>query len=243
MTWLSLLLVAVLALAPLLLLALRRSAGGRERRDAALGLHRAQLLELDRDRDEGRIAPADHATAVLEVQRRLLADAGLSEPPARTSTRLPLLMALAAVPLLAAGLYLIAGHPDLPAAPLDARLEAARGDERTIELLRTKLASLDQDSAVARQGYVLLGNAEQARGNVAAAAAAWRQAVRIRFEPDLAALAAEAQTQADGGRVSAVSLDLYRRALAAAPPGAAWLAVVRQRIADESQPPKGGAAE
>ncbi len=241
MTWLSLLLVAVLALAPLL--ALRRSAGGRGRREAALGLHRAQLLELDRDRDEGRIAFADHATAVLEVQRRLLADADMSEAPARVGTRLPLLMALAGVPLLAAGLYLIAGHPDLPAAPLAARLDSARRDERMLELLRTKVAALDQNSALARQGYVLLGNAEQARGNLPAAAAAWRQAVRIRFEPHLAALAAEAQTQADGGRVSAASLDLYRRALAAAPPGAAWLATVRQRIAGGGQPPTGGAAE
>ena len=68
--------MAAIALAPLAL-SLRRTAAARGRQEAAIALHRAQLAELDRDLADGRIAAAEHANAVLEVQRRLLAAAGV----------------------------------------------------------------------------------------------------------------------------------------------------------------------
>ena len=75
MIWLAIALLAAIALAPLAL-SLRRTAAARGRQEAAIALHRAQLAELDRDLADGRIAAAEHANAVLEVQRRLLAAAG-----------------------------------------------------------------------------------------------------------------------------------------------------------------------
>ena len=216
MIFLALALLAVAALAPLAV-ALRWQGTARGRRDSAMALHRLQLQELDRDLAEGRIAAPEHVTARLEVQRRLLAAAERPDVEAKSASRLPLLAALAVVPLLAAGLYAIDGKPWLPAAPLADRVAAAAVDaaqaDAMIAKLRERLATLDQTSDLARQGYILLGNAENGRDRLPEAAAAWRKAVAIRFDAELAALAAEAQTRVEG-RVSADSADLFRKALA-----------------------------
>ena len=136
--------------------------------------------------------------------------------------------------MLAAGLYMVRGQPGLPAMPLSARMAEAERQgkqaEQLVATLRQKLAGMDQHSETARQGYVLLGNAEDGRGNLAAAAEAWRHAVEIRFEPGLAALAAEAQTQVEGGMVDRDSAELFARALAEAPPDAPWREVVQKRL-------------
>ncbi len=237
MTIAALILLAAVALAPLAL-ALRRLAPGRGRREAALALHRAQLAELERDRAEGRINASEHATALIEVQRRLLAADALpqaaSVPAAR---RAPVIAALVLVPLLGAGLYLVHGRPDLPSAPLAARIRAAHQTDVLLAMLRERLAVPGLDPERARRGYVLLGNAEDSTGHLAQAAAAWREAVRLRFEPDLAALAAEAQTRVDGGKVSANSAALFTRALAEGAKDAPWRGIAEQRLRQVSAKP------
>jgi len=227
---------ALLALAPLAL-SLRRVAAGRTRQESVLELHRAQLVELDRDLAEGRIGTAEHAEADLEVKRRLLAIADDPEPalPSAWGSRGLVVVALVVVPIAGAGLYLIDGHPELPAVPRAERLaqdaRASQDAERMIIMLRQRLATMDQTSDLARQGYVLLGNVEHARGRLAEAAAAWQTAVGIRFDPTLAALAAEAETQVDG-KVSPAAAELFRRALADGPPDAPWRKLVEQRLAE-----------
>jgi hypothetical protein len=100
------------------------------------------------------------------------------------------------------GLYLLGGHPELPAAPLAARL--AHADRERMEAtalvatLRQRLTQLDPKSEMTRQGYELMGNVEVGLGNLAQAAEAWRTALAIRFDPGLAAELAEAQTRLDG---------------------------------------------
>jgi cytochrome c-type biogenesis protein CcmH len=233
MTLLLLALCAAVVLAPLGLV-LRGQDRLRSRRESALAIHRAQLAELDRDLAEGRIAPAEHASAVLEVQRRLLAAADAPERPAPPASRVPLLATLLAVPVLAAGLYALDGHPFLPAAPLAARIAAGKQTQDAgvlIAMLRERLATLDPHSEVARQGYVLLGNAEDSLGHLPEAAEAWRRALAIRFEPGLAALTAEAQVRLEG-KVSADSAALFRRALAEAPADAPWRSIAQKRLAE-----------
>jgi cytochrome c-type biogenesis protein CcmH len=233
-TLLVLALCAAVVLAPLLLVLTGRG-GLRSRRESALAIHRAQLAELDRDLAEGRIAASEHANAVLEVQRRLLAAADAAEGPPPRASRLPLLATVVAVPLLGAVLYALDGHPFLPAAPLAARMAAADRNAQDagmlVAMLRERLATLDPHSETAREGYVLLGNTEDGMGNLPEAAKAWRQALSIRFDPTLAALTAEAQTRVEG-KVSADSADLFRRALAAAPANAPWRAVAVKRLAE-----------
>lgn len=234
MTIAAIVLLAVVALAPLAW-ALGRQATGRGRRDSALAIHRGQLVELDRDLAEGRIAAPEHATARLEVQRRLLAAAEKPELAEGRASRLPLLATLVLVPMLGVALYAIDGHPFMPAAPLAGRAAEAEADtQRSRELvarLRERLATLDPASETARQGYVLLGNAEDSIGDLPQAAEAWRRAVSIRFDASLAALTAEAQTRI-AGKVDADSADLFRRALAEGTADAPWRKLVEQRLAE-----------
>ena len=173
----------------------------RGRRAADLALHQAQLAELDADIAAGRVSPHDQETAKLEVQRRLLAAAGLREAAPAAGRRTPLLAALVLVPLAAAALYWLGGHPELPAAPLAARIasgEVQSREERVLlAALQTRIARLDPRSEQAREGHVLLGNAEARWGNLTAAAKAWGAALAVRPDPALAARLTQAQTLLD----------------------------------------------
>ena len=233
MIWLAILAVAVLAMAPLGF-GLLRAAGSRGRREAALALHRGQLAELDRDLAEGRIAAPEHATALLELQRRMLAVAEDREPAAAASSRAPLGMALVLVPVAALALYLAGGVPWLPSMPRNPELAAARRQMRDeaalIPLLRERLAALDPHSEQTRQGYMLLGGAEAKQGDMTAAAKSWRTALAIRFDPTLAVETAEAITESQGG-VNLEAANLFRRALAEAPPDAPWRPMAEKRLA------------
>ncbi len=214
--------LALLALVPLGL-TLWRSGTPRGRRDAAITLHRAQLAELDRELAEGRIGAAEHQAAALEVQRRLLAVADETEDAPKRSARGPLILALILLPLGAEGLYLIKGQPQLANAekPTANAVKDAAEADKLISTLRSRLADLDPKQEVTAQGYMLLGNAEASRGHLGEAAAAWKMALEAGFNPALAAQAAEAQTQADG-KVTDETRDLFKRALAEAPPDAPW---------------------
>ncbi len=238
MIWVAILLLAALALAPLSLPLWRRTPlMGRQ--SATLDLHRAQLAELDRDLAESRIGPAEHATAVLEVQRRLLAAAATEDVVLRPSSPVPLIAALVVIPIAAIGLYMVGGRPNLPGAPLAERM--AEADERgtsaaaLMQQLRATLAKLDPHSDQARQGFELLGNILAAEGDDRDAVEAWRKALAVRFDPLLAARTADATARADG-RLTDASATLFRRALAAAPPDAPWRAQVEQRLAAAPKP-------
>src|SRR5690349_18365246 len=125
MIWLALAVLVAASLAPFAF-SLAGGVGLRGRREAALALHRMQLRELDRDLADERIAPPEHAMAVLEVQRRLLTEAGTADPPPAMRSRAPLWTALVLVPVAALLLYLPGGSPELPAAPLAQRQAAAQ---------------------------------------------------------------------------------------------------------------------
>ena len=193
------------------------------------------MAELDRDLADGRIAAAEHANAVLEVQRRLLAAAGGAEAGPRTNSRAPVLIALVVVPVGAFALYLAGGSPGLPAVPLADRIAAARvreAQEATlIAQLRKRLGEIDPHSAQAHQGYVLLGNAEASRGRLQEAADAWRIALAMRFDPTIAAEAAEAITETQG-HVTEEAAALFRRALAEAPADAPWRPMAEKRLSE-----------
>ena len=97
--------------------------------------------------------------------------------------------------------------------------------------LRAKLASLDPHSEQARQGYVLLGNAEVSRGRLSEEADAWRTALATRFDATLAAETGEAISEAQG-RVTDEAANLFRRALAESPADAPWRPMAQKRLAE-----------
>ncbi len=222
-------------------LALRGTPRTRDRRTPALALHRAQREALARDQADGLLEPGEHLGARLEIDRRLLAAADAAEAPVRSANRLGagrLALLLLPIPLLAAALYAIGGHPALPSQPLASRMAETdarqREDDQLIATLRQGLTRLDPATPEARQGYLLLGQAEASLGHWAAAAAAWRQALTGGFDATVAVQAAEAQSRADG-RVSAQSAALFRQALDTGPKDAPWRQLAEQRIA-QSEP-------
>lgn len=200
--WLQAGLLAMAALAPLGF-ALLRPASARGRREADLALYRRQIAELERERAAGRLDEAGHAAAVLEVQRRLLAAPGAAdaEAPAAKAVaagRAPVFAALVAVPAVALGLYWANGSPGLPSAPFAERRDVAAREEQLLALLRARLtAAPDPTGETARQGWVLLGNAERGRGRPDAAADAYARAIAIRFDSELAGQRAQALLEAD----------------------------------------------
>lgn len=202
--WPLLGLVAAAALLPLVAVLLRPPAV-RGRREADLALYRSQMAELDREREAGRLDQPAHRAATLEVQRRLVTapeDAGLRTAPGGRWVVGGLVLA---VPGLALGLYLWTGRPSMPSAPHAMRAEIASRDEEMLELLRSRLATLDPASEPAQEGYVLLGNAERGRGSLAAAATAYRRALAGRFDAELTGQLAQVLLQ-DGKADEAVRL-------------------------------------
>jgi cytochrome c-type biogenesis protein CcmH len=238
MIWLWVVALAVVTVAPLLFYA-RRGGGLRGRQEAALALHRAQLQELDRDLEEGRLVPSEHEAAKLEVQRRLLADAALAEPLQARSSALAIGLAAVMVPATALGLYLSVGHPDFPPKGRDAppvltpeQQAKAEEEDKALAQLRARLQFMDPQSPRTLDGYMILGRAELSRGQLPEAATAFQHILDVRFDPTLAAETAEVLTQAAGGRVTPDALALFKRALAEAPPDAKWRAMAQQRVAE-----------
>lgn len=212
MTWLLIGLLAAAALLPLAV-ALLRPARARGRREADLALYRAQMAELDRERDAGRLDEAAHRAAVLEVQRRLLAapeEKGAASASAQ-ETRAALILAAVAVPVLAIGIYRqTGGIPGLPSATFAERREAMERDDALLATLRARLAQLDPASEAAREGWVLLGNAERSRGRLDAAAEAYAHALAAGFDADIASQRAQVLLEAghveEAGRLLAEAL-------------------------------------
>ena len=227
MIWLAFAALAGLALAPALVGALR---GRPPWEPDRLALPKRQLAELDRELAEGRIGASEHAAAILEVQRRLLAAADLPASPVRVRRAAPILLAAGLVPLGAAALYLRQGRPELPAMPHAVVLQTQRATEALGERLRERLATLDPAADETRQGLILLGTVEMRVGRAAAAADAWMQAVNIRFDPDVAVQAAEARSIADG-RVAPETAALLRRALSEAAADWPWRKLAEARLA------------
>jgi cytochrome c-type biogenesis protein CcmH len=83
-------------------------------------------------------------------------------------------------------LYLDRGFPGLPSATLSERRQADAADDALIAQLRERLRSADPATEAGRQGFILLGNAERARGHLAEASAAYRRALDTRFDLGLA---------------------------------------------------------
>jgi cytochrome c-type biogenesis protein CcmH len=204
MIYLWMLGLAILLMAPLAL-AFTGGPGTRNRRDAALALHKAQLEELARDLTDGRIAASEYNAAKLEVERRLLAADSFTERAMDGNARFLLIVTALAVPVMAFALYLPGSTPNIPSEPharwlvqqqaIDARLAGL------VAAIRARLANEDPNSLDASQGQAYLAEA----------------------------LAEQA------GTVTPEALALFRQSLAHAPADASWRPLDEQRIAQATE--------
>jgi len=246
MIWVYVAALVLITLAPLVLFAWR-AAAQRGRQEAALALHRAQLLELDRDLADGRLVPEEHAGAVLEVQRRLLADASLVEADGRMSGPLPVALTALIVPAAAIALYLAGGFPNFPPKDGDSGQTASQQqaavapdpdqearDDMLIAQLRARLALMDVGSDKWVEGYTILGKAEYSRHRYQAAVDAWKVVMKNHFDPGLAADIGEVLTQA-AGYITPEALTYFKRSAAESAPDAPWMKLVVKRLKEAAR--------
>ena len=155
-------LAVALALSLPLLLVFRRGRNLPERREVSVALHRAQLAELDRDLDDGRIGREEHAGAKLEVERRILAADALPAQPHGGSAKLLLLMTIIALPMGGFALYLPGATlvPSEPHAAWAAQQAVQQQQlDKMIAMLRAHLAVAAPGSANASEGEAYLAEA------------------------------------------------------------------------------------
>lgn len=189
------LIVLALVLGPLLKPA--RAPATREAFDRAV--YRDQLKELEREVARGAVAEGEAATARLELQRRLLA-ADHEDEAAAAGTRQPLLAAALAlaIMLIAGGLYLRLGSPDLPDAPYADRqaerdqLAQQQAQINQIRAMVAKLADEMKQHPDDLEGWLRLGRSYAVLGQPDDAAAAFAQAEKLKPN-DPAVLMAETQ--------------------------------------------------
>ena len=216
-------LVAILtaAVAAVLLLPLLRAAAGAEvPQSHDVEVYRDQLEELMRDEKNGLISGEDAEFARAEVARRLLAateavKAAGPAQPARRSNRLAQVAVVLVLPAIGLCLYLRTGNPDLPDAPLAARL-ANPGDDMNILIARAEqqLVANPEDGA----GWDVLAPIYYRSGRIEDAAAAFRNALRI-LGPTPARLGgyAESLIALSGGLITNEAQEALRKSLAIEP--------------------------
>ncbi len=208
------LLTGVAVLAVLVPLARRRE--GRVAAGEA-AVYRDQLAEIDRDLARGAIGGSEAEAARVEVARRLIAISEKAPENAQSSTarrRMVAVLALVALPLLAGGIYLSLGRPDLSDRPLaERRIE----DESLVALIsrvESELARRPDDG----QGWDVLAPVYLRAGQPGKAAEAYANAIRL-----LGATAAreagrgESLVIAAQGKVSPEAKAAFERAVALDP--------------------------
>lgn len=175
----------------------------------AVRVYRDQLDELERDKAQGRLSAEEAEAARAEIGRRLIAlDAEATTPAAASgggsmARRTVAVVALVGIPILSLSLYLWLGAPQLPGAPLAARLEqpAAPNDiETLVAKVEAHLAESPQDG----RGWEILAPVYIRLQRPADAAQAYRNAIRILgSSAERQAALGEAIWMAEGGIVTA----------------------------------------
>lgn len=224
----------------LVLVGLRRQRGAdasRARLNAAV--LRQRLAELERERAAGLLPQAEFEAAQDDLRARALAeadDAPSDRPAPVRRVRAPVLVAAAALPVLALGIYLVAGSPhllqpvasiDVSAAPAplnaaDAAAAPGIAAPRTaaggvpspmLAQLEAHVASSPSDA----RAWVLLGRARMDAGQFAPAAVAYERAIaaepKVAKDPTIWCEYADAVGMSQGGQLAGKPAELIDKAL------------------------------
>lgn len=179
--WIAMAVLAAAVSLTVLVPLYRGRAEARRMAEQEVSVYRDQLEELERDLERGVVAPAEAEAARTEIARRLIrADSARQTAGTLSGSETPRRFAAAAavigIPVLALGLYVSLGSPDLPDAPLAARLSAPADQQDMAVLLARVEAHLQANPDDARGWqvlapvYVRLGRNEDAAvafGNIA----------------------------------------------------------------------------
>jgi cytochrome c-type biogenesis protein CcmH len=196
-----------------------------ESQDARVAVYRAQLADLEADREAGVISQEQFNTAQLDLQRNLLetSESGGGGPSTgRRSWRWPTgIASLVAVPVLAVLIY---QHYGAGAAALDPQARApqqqpgmmtAEGIQAAVMALNERLEANPEDP----DGWALLGRSLMFLNEPLASAAAYAQAIRYGGDedPDILLSYADILGSLDGGDLNARAWPFIERALSLEP--------------------------
>jgi len=187
--------------------------------DQEVSVYRDQLLELDRDLERGVVAPGEVEAARTEIARRLIrAEGDRQTVPALSTAELPrrvaAMGAIIAMPVLAIGLYVALGSPEMPDAPLAARLaEPPEQQDMAVLLARVEQHLADNPDDV--RGWQVVAPVYLRLGQMDAAVVAFGNIARLSgsnvlTEGDLG----EAIVRANGGAVTGEARAAFERAAA-----------------------------
>ncbi|MBB6253517.1 c-type cytochrome biogenesis protein CcmI [Nitrospirillum iridis] len=223
---------AALLTAGVLLLLLRplmvsRAGGVEAEGTPEVDIYKDQLAEIERDVARGLLTDDQAAAARTEVSRRLLAAHGRVEaarthaagtepaPTVKPSRKLATAL-MALVPLLAMGIYLRLGSPDLPGQPAAGRTDQGGGAQAqaVLRTLQARVTANPKDL----EAWKALATAQGMMNRNDQAAASWAQAVAL--SPDdanIQASRAEALVLAADGVVGVEAKAALAKALALNP--------------------------
>jgi cytochrome c-type biogenesis protein CcmH len=190
----------------------QRSSAAADPAAANAAVLRDSLAELERDHAAGTITGGDYEQAKLELKRRLLEDTALTEGAAPSAARRPLaaIATAIALPVTAAGLYLLLGAP----AALDPEARQPQLGRADIEAMVDKLAQRLENRPDDAEGWAMLGRSYRVLGRDAEAAQAYAKAEKVvAADPRLLVDYAESLALAHGGNLQGKPAELVARAL------------------------------
>jgi cytochrome c-type biogenesis protein CcmH len=208
--WLIAAALAAVALLLVLRPLLRRREGQRlSRSEANVSIYKDQLRELDAELAAGTLTADDHRRARLELEARLLEDVpGVEVERAPARGRAAALAVGLAVPLLALGIYFVAGTPGA----LDPRQAVPTADQ--IEAMVARLAAKLRENPDDADGWKLLGRSYAVMGRYADAVNAYAKAAeRAPRDAQLLADFADVLAMYRGQRLAGEPERLIQRAL------------------------------
>lgn len=192
--------------------------------DPRLAAYRARLEEIGNEARDGLIAADQADSARREIERELLAHVGATAAAGGTAGRPHAATALIVVlstGVLALGLYLHGGRPDLVGADTTVMQSA------DVEAMIGKITDHLRQNPGDAQGWEMLGRAYMAMGRHAEAVPAFERLLALKGEDDPGALVryADALAMAAGGTLAGKPTELLARALALEPENrtALWL--------------------
>jgi cytochrome c-type biogenesis protein CcmH len=179
------------------------------RSEANVSIYKDQLRELDAELAAGTLTADDHGRARLELEARLLEDVPSVEverAPARSRTAA--VAVGVAVPLLALGIYFVAGTPGA----LDPRQALPSADQ--VEAMVARLAAKLRENPDDADGWKLLGRSYAVMGRYADAVNAYAKAAeRSPRDAQLLADFADALAMYRGQKLAGEPERLIQRAL------------------------------
>jgi cytochrome c-type biogenesis protein CcmH len=183
-----------------------------------IAVYRDQLDEIGRDRAAGLIGEAEAEAARIEVSRRLIAAADAAPAAAATvggklRRRVAGLAALIAMPLIAGGLYLTLGSPELPGQPLASR-DTTPLQDRSLDRLVAQVESHLEKNPEDGRGWEVVGPVYMRLERFDDAVKARRSSLRLNGpSADREADLGESLVAAANGVVTADAKAAFERAL------------------------------